>query len=142
MLNYWALNRMTESMALLDAIAERDPLYKPGIGNRVFQMALMGRGEEARASLAEIDPFLPDDPSVEADRAWIDFIEGDVTTGLARMEAALQKQSTDRVYKDGVNWGRYLTHQYEQVFDDKWSDFIVWALFNLGRTGRSPDQGQ
>jgi TolB-like protein len=132
-LNYWALNRMTESMALLDAIAERDPLYKPGMGNRTFQLALMGRGDEARASLAEIEPFLPDDPSFHADRAWIDFIEGDATTGLAGMEAALQKQSTDRVYRVGVNWGRYLTHQFDLVNDDKWSDFTVRALFNLDR---------
>jgi len=132
-LNYWALNRMTESMALLDAIAERDPLYKPGIGNRVFQLSLMGRGEEARASLAEIEPFLPNDPSLEGSRAWIDFTEGHAATGLPRVEAALQKQTADRTYKDGVNWGRYLTHQYDQVFDDKWSDYIVRALFNLGR---------
>lgn len=132
-LNYWSANRVTESMALLDDIKQRDPLYKPGIGNRVFQMALMARGEEARDYLDGIEPFLPGDPNLEANRAWIDFVEGKAADGLKRMESALEQQPTDRVYRVGVNNGNYRTHQYEQVFDDHWSDFIVWALFNLDR---------
>jgi TolB-like protein/Tfp pilus assembly protein PilF len=132
-LSYWSTNRLTESMALLDAIVERDPLYKPAIGNRTFQLSLMGRFDEARTYLAEVERFMPGDPSLDGDRAWIHFVEGDAVGGLKLMESSLERQPTDRVYKVGVNWGHYLTHQFDAVFDDKWSGFYVRALFNLGR---------
>ena len=132
-LNYWEVNRATESMALLDSIAERDPLYKPAIGNRVFQMTQMDRNEEARAYLDKLEPFFQGTVQLEANRAWVDFQEGFAVDGLQRMQHGLERQPNDRVYKAGVNWGNYLTHQYEQVFDDHWSGFIVPALFNLGR---------
>jgi TolB-like protein len=133
-LNYWGVNRATESMALLDSIAERDPLYKPAIGNRVFQMTQMDRNEEARAFLDRLQPFFDGSIQLEGNRAWIDFEEGNVVEGLRRMQNALEKQPNDRVYRSGVNWGNYLTHQYDQVFDDHWSGFMVLALFNLGRS--------
>jgi predicted Zn-dependent protease len=113
-------------MALLDDIKERDPLYRPGFGNRVLQMTMMGRGKEARAYLDSLEPFLPGDSNLVSNRAWIDYLEGKAADGLQRMESALEQQPTDRVYRVGVNNGNYRTHQYEQVFDDHWSDFIVW----------------
>ena len=120
-------------MALLDGMAERDPLYKPGFGNRVFLLSLMGKGEEARVFLDGIEPYLPGDPNIEASRAWIDFQQGKAADGVRRMESSLEKQPTDRAYKVGVNHGNYRTHQYERVFDDHFSRFIVLALFNLDR---------
>ena len=132
-LNYWGVNRVTESMALLDSIAERDPLYRPAIANRVFQMTQMDRNEEARAFLDGLEPFFEGTLELEGSRAWVDFQEGYAVDGLQRMQLGLEKQPNDRTYKAGVNWGNYLTHQYEQVFDDHWSGFIVTALFNLGR---------
>lgn len=120
-------------MALLDGMAERDPLYKPGFGNRVFLLSLMGKGEEARVFLDGIEPYLPGDPNIEASRAWIDFQQGKAADGVRRMESSLEKQPTDRAYKVGVNHGNYRTHQYERVFDDHFSRFIVMALFNLDR---------
>jgi TolB-like protein len=132
-LNYWEVNRATESMALLDSIAERDPLYKPAIGNRVFQMTQMGRSDEARAYLDRLEPFFSDEVQIDGSRAWVDFQQGLAADGLQRMQAALQKHPNDRVYKVGVNWGSYLTHQYEGIIDDQWSGFLVRALFNLGR---------
>jgi len=132
-LNYWEVNRATESMALLDSIAERDPLYKPAIGNRVYQMTQMDRTDEARAFLDRLEPFFEGTVQLEGNRAWIDFEEGFAADGLQRMQLGLDKQPNDRIYKVGVNWGNYLTHQYEQIFDDHWSGFIVAALLNLGR---------
>jgi TolB-like protein len=132
-MSYWSVNRATESLALLDSIAERDPLYKPAMGNRIFTMALMGRSDEARDYLDQLAPFLPGDPQVDGNRAWIDFIDGQVVDGLRRMQFAVETQPTDRTFRAGVNWGNYLTHQYESVFDDEWSEYVIWSLFNLGR---------
>jgi len=132
-LNYWEVNRATESMALLDSIAERDPLYKPAIGNRVFQMTVMDRSEEAQAYLDKLEPYFEGSVQIAGNRAWIDYQQGDAVDGLKRMQWALENQPNDRVYKVGVNWGNYLTHQYDKVFDDHWSRFHVFALFNLDR---------
>ena len=132
-LSYWSVNRVTESMALLDEITARDPLYKPAMGNRVFQMALMGKGDEARSYLEQMEPFLPGDPQIEGGRAWVDFVQGKAADGLKRSQAALAIQATDRTFRTSVNQGSYLTHQYDLVFDDQWSEYIIWSLFNLDR---------
>jgi len=132
-LGYWAVNRVTDSMALLDKLTERDPLYKPAFSNRVFQMTQMGRAEEARVYVDSIEPFMLEEGQIEQNRAWIDYSEGKAAAGLKRMQSALAKQPSDRVYKVGVNQGHYFTHQYDEVFDDHWSNLYILALFNLGR---------
>jgi tetratricopeptide (TPR) repeat protein len=129
----WGVNRAADSIALLDDLTTRDPLYKPAMGNRVFMMALMGRGDEARAYLDSIAPFMPGDPNIESSRAWIDAAEGESADALLRMQAALELQPTDRVYRVGVNQGNYETHQYDLVVDDEFSDYVIWALFNRGQ---------
>ena len=130
---YWSLNRVTESMALLDELTTRDPLYKPAFGNRVFQMGQMGRIDEARAYINEIEPFMPDAAQVMQARAWVDYAEGKGAAGLKRMQTALKRYPNDRVFKVGVNNGHYITHQYDKIFDDNWSGFYVLGLFNLGK---------
>jgi len=132
-LAYWALNRVTESMALLDEITTRDPLYKPAFGNRVFQLGQMGRSDEARAYIDEIEPFMPDTAQIMQARAWVDYAEGKGAAGLKRMQAALKRYPNDRVFKVGVNKGHFITHQYDKIFDDHWSGFYVLGLFNLGK---------
>jgi len=132
-MSYWNVNRGADSMALLDDLAARDPLYKPALGNRIFMMALMGKGEEARAYVDSIEPFMPGDPNIVSNRAWIDAEEGKAADALVHMQAALELQPTDRVYRVGVNRGNYETHQFELVTDDEWSEFVIWALFNRGR---------
>jgi TolB-like protein len=130
---YWFTNQADESMTLLDELIARDPLYKPAFGNRVFQLSMMGRQEEARAYIDSIEPFMPDDAQIMQTRAWVDFSEGNVAEGLTRMQSALEKQPNDRVFKVGVNEGHYRTRQYDEVFDDKWSDYHIRALFQLDR---------
>jgi TolB-like protein len=130
---YWFTNQADESMVLLDDLTARDPLYKPAFGNRVYQLSAMGRTQEARAYIDSIEPFMPDAAQIMQTRAWVDYSEGKVAEGLKRMQAALIKQPTDRVFKVGVNEGNYRTQQYDEVFDDKWSDYHIRALFNLDR---------
>ncbi len=132
-LAYWSLNRARDGMALLDELTSRDPLYKPAFGNRAGLMAWMGMTSQARTYIDNIEPFMPDDAQILQTRAWVDYAEGKAATGLKRFQAAMEKQPTDRVLRVGTNRGHYLTHQYEQVFDDHWSKFYPLALFNLGR---------
>lgn len=132
-MGYWSVNRGQDSLATLQQVVQRDPLYKPAMGNLSFMLGLMGRGDEARAHLASVAPFMPGDPNIPSDLAWIDDQEGKAAQALKRMQEALELQPTDRVYRVGVNAGYYQTHQYENVFDDDWSDTLVWALFNLDR---------
>lgn len=130
---YWFNNQPDKSMALLDDITARDPLFKPAFGNRVYQLGIMDRAEEARAYIDSVEPFMPDDAQIMQTRAWVDYSEGKAAAGLKRMQAAMKKQPHDRVFRVGVNRGHYLTQQYEEIFDDKWSNLYVRALFNLDR---------
>jgi TolB-like protein len=132
-LQYWATNRGAESKLLLEHVTARDPLYKPAFGNRIFQLYNMGRAGEARTYIDKIEPFILDEPQITMARAWVDFSEGKVATGLKGMQTVLKKQPNDRVFKVGVNQGYYQTHQFEKVFDDQFSGFYIQALFNLDR---------
>jgi len=132
-LSYWEVNRLQDSLELLNEIAERAPLYKPAIGNRAYVLASMGRADEATAKLDEIEPFMPGDQQILGSRAWIDFSQGRPAAGLKKAAAALELAPNDRTNKVSVNQGRYETHQYELVFDDDWSGYHLSALFNLGR---------
>jgi TolB-like protein/Tfp pilus assembly protein PilF len=132
-MGYWSVNRGQDSLATLQQVTQRDPLYKPAMGNLSFLLAMMGRGDEARAHLESVEPFMQGDPNIASNLAWIDDQEGKVAQALKRMQAALEMQPTDRVYRAGVNAGYYQTHQYEEAFDDEWSDAPVWALLNLDR---------
>ena len=132
-LSYWSVNRASESLALLDDITARDPLHLPAMGNKIFMMALMGKGDEARAYIDSMEQFMPGDPNNEGNRAWIDAEEGKAADALLRMQASLKLQPTDRTYRVGVNRGNYDTHQYELVVDDEYSAYVIWALFNRGQ---------
>ena len=133
-LNYQAVNRFADGKALLDDITDRDPLFRPAVANWVYTMAAMDRGSEAKVQVGEIAPFWPDDPKIEQLQGIIDLEEGNVADGLKHMNTALAKQPTDQTYRAGVNQGSYLSHQYDRVNDDGLSPYIVWALFNLGRS--------
>ena len=132
-LQYWATNRGAESKVLLEQVTARDPLYKPAFGNWTFQLVNMGRAGEARTYIDNIEPFILDEPQIVMARAWVDYSEGKVATGLKGMQSVLKKQPNDRVFRVGVNQGHYQTHQFEKVFDDQWSDYHIRSLFNLDR---------
>jgi tetratricopeptide (TPR) repeat protein len=132
-MGYWSVNRGQDALAMLQGVTDRDPLYKPAMGNITLVLALMGRGDEARTRLEAAEPFMRGDPNITSDLAWVDHEEGKAAEALKRMQTALELQPTDRVYRVGVNAGFYSTHQYEKVFDDEWSDAHVWALLNLDR---------
>jgi len=132
-MGYWSANRGQDSLATLQQVTQRDPLYKPALGNLTFLLAMMGRGDEARAHLASVEPFMPGDPNIVSNTAWIDDQEGKAAEALKHMQTAMELQPTDRVYRVGVNVGFYNTHQYEKIFDDEWSDALLWALLHLDR---------
>jgi TolB-like protein len=131
---YWSVNRMTEALALLEDMSSRDPLYKPAIGNRAFQLAAMGRGDEAMANLDAIEPFMKGDQQIAGSRAWVDFAAGRTASGLRHAQEALALQPKDRTNRVSVNQGHFDTHQYEKVIDDQFTDYYIWALFNMDRT--------
>jgi TolB-like protein/Tfp pilus assembly protein PilF len=130
---YMGTNRARDALDLLNKLSERDPLYKPAFGNRVGMMAWMGQTTEARAVIDDIEPFMPDDAQILQTRAWVDYAEGKHAAGLIRFKQALEKQPTDRVLRVGTNQGHYRLLEYDQVFDDNWSDLYPRALYHLGR---------
>ena len=133
-LTYWSVNRITDSLALLDDMSSRDPLYKPAIGNRAFLLSILDRDDEARASLEAIAPFMPGDQQLLGTQAWIDFATGQTASALQNAQAALKLAPNDRTNRVSVNQGHYETHQYDKVIDDNWTGYYLSALFNLGRS--------
>jgi tetratricopeptide (TPR) repeat protein len=76
---------------------------------------------------------MPGDQQIAGTMAWIEFATGQTAAALKHSQSALAIQPNDRTNRVSVNQGHLETHQYEKVIDDNWSNFHLWALFNLGR---------
>jgi tetratricopeptide (TPR) repeat protein len=132
-LAYWDTNRAADAEAVLERVTERDPLYRPAMGNWIFHLGTSGRVEQAREHIDSVEPFMADEAQIMQSRAWLDYFEGKLAAGLKRSEAGLEKQPTDRVLKMAVNEGHLRTHQYENVFEDNYTGYYMTALLELGR---------
>ena len=58
---YNNLGRSVDSLRILEAMFERDPLYKPGAGNLIFAYAAKGQVEAGFGVLERIRPFIRDE---------------------------------------------------------------------------------
>jgi TolB-like protein len=132
-LAYWGTNRAADAEAVLEGITERDPLYRPALGNWIFHLGTTGRTEQGREHIDSVEPFLGDEAQILQGRAWLDYFEGKLAAGLKRSELGLEKQPTDRVLKMSANEGNLRTHQYDRVFEDNYTGYYMTALLELGR---------
>jgi len=131
-----AYNRTTQpakSLAVLEDIMQRDPLYKPGLGNLATTYVVTGQKDKARALIEKTRPFMPQDVNM----LWLDgmmkYWSGDLAAALPLAEKALQLTPQDRVLRTDVSWDLFNTGQYERVAQEGYWSVKVFALAHLGR---------
>ncbi len=88
--------RFAESRALLVDMFERDPLYRPALGNLVFSYARTGEHEQARSALERVKPILTDDANVSNFEALIQFWSGEYAEALPLAEFAVERAPQDQ----------------------------------------------
>ena len=130
---YIGTNQPAKALIVLEDIMQRDPLYKPGLGNLAALYLTVGQRDKARALIEKTRPFMPQD----ANMVWLDALmkywSGDLAGSLPLAEQAVRQSPQDRVYRTQMSRALLDTHQYERVADEGYWTAKVAALNHLGR---------
>jgi len=131
---YNSTNQPAKALAILEKLSQRDPLYKPGLGNLTIQYLQMGQPDKAKALIEKVRPFIPNDANIH----WLDGqilqSQGDIASSLAYYQKALELNPNDRVYRISTGFSQLRTHQYEKAAENGYRFVKVIALRRLGRT--------
>jgi TolB-like protein/Tfp pilus assembly protein PilF len=126
-------NQPAKALALLEDVMQRDPLYKPGLGNLVALYVMMGQPEKSKALIEKARPFL----SQDANLAWADgftvLMTGELAQALPLLEKAVQLSPEDRVFRRNMGQALLQTHQYERVAEIGYWREKTYALRHLDR---------
>ena len=132
--SYGSAGRLAESLQILEQMARRDPLYRPGIANLnnwyVYRMDL----DKARAMIERIRPFMPNDPFLLRIEANLHYVTGSAAKGLVLMERALEIQPDHFPNIASRGQGLLSTAQYKRLAEEGIPWQRVIALWALGRT--------
>jgi TolB-like protein len=130
---YQNAGRVAEQIRILEEMVERDPLYRPGIGNLQSMYIARMELDKAQAMLERLRPFMPNDPLLISLEANIFYAKGNFAKGLSLIEKALEMKPDDQSYRALRGWGLLVTSQYERLAEEG----IPWqrnvALYYLGR---------
>jgi TolB-like protein/Tfp pilus assembly protein PilF len=125
-----------EALQILEDMLDRDPLYKPGIGNAVLTYLLMGNPEKAMGLVERVRPFLTDDPYlVRTEAAILNFI-GRSGESVPLAEFAYQRAPSDASSYVSLAVALSLSNQFERLTEIKapFPGFRINALLNLSRS--------
>ena len=131
---YANAGRLDEAVAILKQMAERDPLYRPGIANLNRFQIFKGELDEAQAMVERIRPFMPNDPFLLRIAANIAYAKGNTAKGLMMIEQALELQPDNGPNLGMLGQGLLDSAQYERALDDHLpASTRIEALWRLGR---------
>jgi len=131
---YINASRPADSLAVLQDVVQRDPLYRPGLANLVWMYGQMGQLEEAKKVADRARPYIPNDPLLSLMQSILSYYDGHYAEGLQFAQAALATQPNDRVYRVFYSWGLASTHQYERLAEEGYQGWRLYGLQRLGRT--------
>ena len=114
---------------------DRDPLYKPGIGNIVLMYSMMGAPEKAMSIIDRVRPFLKDDPTLARSEASIFNITGRPGESLPLTRFAYERTPTDSNAYTSLAIGLMQSNQFEQLaeINNPFPHFKIYALLHLDR---------
>jgi TolB-like protein len=86
-------------LPMLEDMLERDPLYRPVIGNAILEYNRLGMQEKSLAVIERARPFIPDDAHLVAYKARTFLTMGRFSEALPLVEEAVRRQPTDAIFK-------------------------------------------
>jgi TolB-like protein len=128
---YANAGRPGEAMRILEELAERDPLYRPGIANLNRFYIFKDQLDKARAMVERVRPFMPNDPFLLRMEANIYYAMGEDGTGLQLIVQALEFQPDNGPNISMRGQGLIATAQWERVVelgDDRQKITGLWEL--------------
>jgi len=121
-------------LPMLEDLLERDPLYRPVIGNAIREYNRLGMQERSLAIIERARPYIPDDAHLVAYKARTFLTMGRFSEALPLVEEAVRRQPTDAMFRLILGQALFSTHQYERMLNSELNDF--WLSFVLDILGR------
>ena len=121
-------------LPILEDMLERDPLYRPAIGNTIIEYNRLGMQERSLAIIERVRPFIPDDAHLVNYKADTLMSMGRYSVALPLAEEAVHRQPADGLFRFSLGLALWGTHQYEKMLDPEDPDFMrIYALDMLDR---------
>jgi TolB-like protein len=130
---YAGSGRLAESIQILEAMAEKDPLYRPGFANLNRVYVAQTELDKARAMVERVRPFMPNDPFLLRIEANIHYATGNPARGLVLMEEALAQQPDNGPNIGLRGFGLLITSQFERLAEQGMPWQRIIALQQLDR---------
>jgi len=131
-----SIGQPQEALQIVEDMLDRDPLYKPGIGNAVITYIVTGRTDEAMNVLKQAQVFLTDDPDLIKSESFLLSNLGRISESLPLANFAYQRKPTDITVYFSLALALSRSNQFEQLADINAPNpgFRISALSYLGRT--------
>jgi tetratricopeptide (TPR) repeat protein len=130
---YRETTQPAKSLALLENIVQRDPLYRPGFYNLLGLYSFMGEPEKADALLERIRPYIPNDTAMLSMEAFLKSWYGDFSAALPLAEEAVRQQPNDRASRFELGAALLDTYQTERAAEEGYGFIQIEALARLNR---------
>jgi len=133
--SYVAVGRGADAHRILEEMFNRDPLYKPGIGNLAFNYNLQGRPEMAERVLDRVQPFLRDQAFISRIHAGILTASGRFGEALAEARDSYDSDPNDAVAYGSMAWSMSLLGMDEELVEMEapFSFFRLTSMIRLKR---------
>jgi len=112
---YSSAGRLEESFRTLEALVQRDPLYRPGLGNIIGWYVNLNRVEDAQALVERVRPSMPSDPFLFRMESQLLYAKGEYAQGLMMAEKALTLRPDHYPNQGLVGDGLLATGQFERL---------------------------
>jgi TolB-like protein len=124
-------------LPILEDMLERDPLYRPAIGNATLEFNRLGMQERSLAVLDRARPYIPDDAHLLTYEARTLESLGRYAEALPLAEEAVRRQPSDGIFRNVLAAALFRTHQYERILDPSYNRF--WRSFLLSIMDRKEE---
>jgi TolB-like protein len=132
---YGYVGRDSDAHRILEEMFDRDPLYKPGVGNLVGSYTLQGRSEMAERVLERVRPFLRDQAFISRAHAFILSNSGHYGEALAKARFSFDLDPNDTNAYGSVALSMSLLGMDEELLEIE-APFPYFRLISLTRLER------
>ena len=133
---YVALTNMGDesaSLALIETMTEKDPLYRPAFGNGVQTFNNFGMADKAQALIDRFARFDPNDPQLLQAQALHLFYRGDTAAGFGLAERGIRLAPADNVMRFVWSVALLQSLEVDRLAAEGQQGFRIDALDATGR---------
>ncbi len=124
-------------MQLIEDMLERDPLYRPAVGNGVQVFNNFGMPDRAQALLDQFAAFDPNDPQLLQSRAFHRMYQGRVAEAYADAERAIELAPTDSVARFVWSVALLQSGEIARLAEEGQEGFTIDALYAIGERDKA-----